>query len=434
MKAGTSALVALAAALVAAHPFRESLRPLRVQSSSTDNQITTGDHHKHGGVLVEGENQKRDIVYTTDIFTETIWVTAAPDGSIAACTDLEKALVETTTSTSTPTPSPPPAELSPSTSSSTTTTSQVATLYPNDYIATSPPPSPSTSSSTPSTAAPAPESSAISPTYGTTPPQPSSVAGSGFGITWSPYVVGGCKTSQQAQSEFEQMQGYSYVRVYGTDCNQVALAVQYAQQYGMKVFAGIFYLTDVQSEADIIIDAVNGTWDIIDAISVGNEDVNNGTPVSSVVSAMSQATSILQAAGYNGDIVHVDTQNAFESNPDLCTPEAAGSYITANIHPFFNPQTSADQAAAFVSNQIDLLGPCADSVGNSRVRVTETGWPKQGENDGAAVPSKANQDIVVSGIKALPNAGTAIFLSSFNDPWKAPGPFNCEQYWGILDD
>jgi len=228
------------------------------------------------------------------------------------------------------------------------------------------------------------------------------------------------------------MQGYGYVRICGTDCNQVALAVQYARQYGLKVFAGIFHLTDIQSQADIIISAVNGNWDIIDTISVGNEDVNNGTPVSSVVSAMSQATSILRAAGYNGDIVHVDTQNAFESNPGLCTPEAAGSYIAANCHPFFNAQTSADQAAAFVFNQINILGPCAATVGNSRIRITETGWPTQGQNDGLAIPSKANQDIVISGIKGLSNADTAIFLSSFNDPWKAPGPFGCEQFWGIL--
>jgi len=230
------------------------------------------------------------------------------------------------------------------------------------------------------------------------------------------------------------MQGYSFVRVYGTDCNQVALAIQYARQYGMKVFAGIFNITDIQSEADIIINAVKGNWDIIDTISVGNEDVNQGTPVSSVVSAMSHATSILKAAGYHGDIVHVDSQNAFQSNPDLCKPEAAGSYIAANCHPFFNSQTSADQAAAFVSNQINILGSCAASVGNPRIRITETGWPKQGESDGAAVPSKANQDIVVNGIKSLPNADTAIFLSSFNDPWKAPGSFSCEQFWGILDN
>jgi exo-beta-1,3-glucanase (GH17 family) len=201
----------------------------------------------------------------------------------------------------------------------------------------------------------------------------------------------------------------------------------------MKVFAGIFFLTNIQSQADIIINAVNGNWDIIDTISVGNEDVNNGTPVSTVVSAMSQAKSILQAAGYHGDIVHVDTQNAFESHPDLCTPEAAGSYIATNCHPFFNSQTSANQAAAFVSNQINILSSCAASVGNSRIRITETGWPKQGQNDGVAIPSKENQDIVISGIKGLPNAETTIFLTSFDDPWKAPGAFDCEQFWGILD-
>jgi len=229
------------------------------------------------------------------------------------------------------------------------------------------------------------------------------------------------------------MQGYSVVRIYGTDCNQVSLAVQYASQYGMKIFASIYDLSSVASEAQVIISAVNGNWGIIDTISVGNEDVNNGVPISTVASAMAQAQSVLSAAGFNGNLVHVDTQNAFESNPSMCTPSVAGSYIAANTHPFFNPQTPAEQGASFVSTQIGLLESCAAGVGG-RVRVTETGWPKQGDSDGAAVPSKANQDIVVSGIKALSNAQDTIFLSSFDDTWKDPGPYNCEQYWGILDD
>lgn len=401
--------------------------------------------------MIAKDKGERDleIVTTTTVVIDYVYVTAPPEGFIGASTDMNIAAINTVPapvefSSTTPSVAPPapatfttvttsssPSVEAQSSSTTTSSTSSTSVEAPPSYSAQA---ALATSAAAPSTTEPAPQSSAAPPSSSSPAPQPTSVAGSGFGLAWSPYVPGGCKSSSQAASEFAQMQGYDYVRIYGTDCNQVSTAVQYASQYGMKIFAEIYDLTDVAAEAGTIISAVNGNWGIIDTISVGNEDVNNGVPVSTVTSAMAQAKSVLGAAGFTGNLVHVDTQNAFESNPSMCSPSVAGSYVAANIHPFFNPDTSADEAAQFVQTQIGMLQSCAGSVGSNRVRVTETGWPKQGSDDGAAVPSKANQDVVVAGIKALPAASDAIFLSSFDDTWKAPGPFGCEQFWGILDD
>lgn len=441
MKSTTLALAALAATLAVAHPFRKFTPPNYAQLSrqlTIDADARRAFEKRSGGYIGKDDGGDPLVTTTTTIVYETVWITPPADGFIGASTDVNvvalntvPAPFETTTAETTPSTTPTTVKSSTSTKTSTSTTSSASSMSiaaPTSYAA----PPPTTSSSAPSTTAPA--SSAAPPTSSAAAAQPSSNPATGFGLAWSPYLTDGCKSSSQAQSEFAQMQGYGIVRIYGTDCDQVSLAVQYAQQYGMKIFAEIYDLDNVTAEAGTIVSAVNGNWDIIDTISVGNEDVNNGVAVSTVASAMAQAQSVLSAAGFNGNLVHVDTQNAFESNPDMCTPSVAGSYVAANIHPFFNAQTAADQAAQFVETQIGLLQSCAASVGSNRVRVTETGWPKEGEDDGAAVPSKANQDIVVAGIKGLSNAQDAIFLSSFDDTWKAPGPFNCEQFWGILDD
>jgi exo-beta-1,3-glucanase (GH17 family) len=115
----------------------------------------------------------------------------------------------------------------------------------------------------------------------------------------------------------------------------------------------------------------------------------------------------------------------------------AGDYIAANIHAFFNPQTPANQAGDFVANQVDALQQCGASHRrkNVRVRVTETGWPKEGEANGAAIPGKANQNAAIASIKR--KLGNDVFLfSAFNNYWMKnnPSTFGAEHFWGVLDN
>jgi exo-beta-1,3-glucanase (GH17 family) len=58
----------------------------------------------------------------------------------------------------------------------------------------------------------------------------------------------------------------------------------------------------------------------------------------------------------------------------------------------------------------------------------ETGWPSSGNSNGAAIASPANQATAKSSIlSAMGNK--CIMFSAFNDPWKAPGEYDVEQYW-----
>jgi exo-beta-1,3-glucanase (GH17 family) len=239
------------------------------------------------------------------------------------------------------------------------------------------------------------------------------------------------------------MSGYDVVRIYGTDCNQVSNAIQAGKAHGKKLFAGIFDLDQVTNEVNIIAQAVQangGDWSIFDTINIGNEDVGNKrASIDAVKQAMSTATPILRNAGYNGSIVHVDTNAAFlnPANAALCDSSAAGDYIAANTHAFFNPNGDSSSAGDFIALQIKLLGACANKAskkrGEGRIRITETGWPKQGQANGKAVPSPENQKAAIAAIKkSVP--GDVLFFSAFNAQWQDPGYLGVEPYWGILDN
>jgi exo-beta-1,3-glucanase (GH17 family) len=267
-----------------------------------------------------------------------------------------------------------------------------------------------------------------------------------YGIAWSGYkgVEGNspCKTLEDADNDWSQLGAFNIVRVYGTDCNQPSNSLQLAQKYNKKVVLGAFYLEDATLRADLqtMINSANanGGWANVDTVTVGNEDVNKGTASpGQVIAAVSTARTMLRSAGYNGPIVHVDTQNAILAHPELCG-HAAGDYIAANIHPFFNPNTPASQAGNFISGQVQALQQCGATSWkrrNTRVRVMETGWPKGGDANGAAVPSKENQMQAISSIKKA--LGNDVFLfSAFNNYWMPnnAGTFNTEHYWGIFDN
>lgn len=305
------------------------------------------------------------------------------------------------------------------------------------------PPAPESSpagSSPPESGTPAPSaapSTYNSPSQSSGSPAPSASAPSGgsggagapgYGLSYSPYNSdGSCKTPSEIQSDLNAFSGYGMLRIYGTDCDQVANVLPVASARNMKLFAGIYDLTDVSSEVQTIVAAAKNNWDAIDTISVGNEAVNSGTAsVAQVVSAVNSARSLLKAAGYNGKVVTVDTFNAIIANPELCQ---VSDFAAANCHAFFDSSISASQAGSYVKEQAQNV---QKACGGKTTVITESGWPSNGEANGAAVPSEANQKAAISSLRSSFSDNLVLF-SAFNDAWKQnfDGSFGAEQYWGI---
>ena len=155
-----------------------------------------------------------------------------------------------------------------------------------------------------------------SPDAGTAPYK----GGPGFssGVTYTPYNGDhSCKSESQIAQDLADIQSYQVVRLYGTDCDQVAKVLKVTKGK-VSIFAGVFNIDNAQKEIEIISSAVRGNWKVINTVSVGNELVNSRSKlVSQVTSAIAAARSALKQKGYNGPVVTVDTMVAMKENVGL---------------------------------------------------------------------------------------------------------------------
>ncbi|RDL30454.1 Glycoside hydrolase [Venustampulla echinocandica] len=266
---------------------------------------------------------------------------------------------------------------------------------------------------------------------------PSSGEGSGFGFSYTPYNKDNtCKSQDQVRTDFAAIpSGYSRVRIYGTDCNQVSNVLSVAKSKGLTIFAGVYNIDNLSQEIGLITSAANGDWSTFDTISIGNELVNSGAASpEKVVAAVNSARSQLRSAGYTGPVVTVDTLVAARANPSLCD---ASDFCAVNCHPFFDGTIEAKESGAFLEREIPTLKSKLANQ-NQEIIITETGWPSKGDTNGAAVPSSENQVAAISSIKSSfsSNPGHIILFTTFNDLWKvsSPSQFSAEQYWGFLGD
>ncbi|KAK9794277.1 putative Cell wall glucanase [Seiridium cardinale] len=276
------------------------------------------------------------------------------------------------------------------------------------------------------------------PTSSAAPASPTSATGGSssnlHGVTYSPYKgTGGCKSASEVDADFAVFgSDHGVIRLYGVDCDQVASAYAAAKKYGNKLFLGIFDINSVRSAVSTMAAGVNNDWSIVDTVSVGNELVNNGVKSpAQVIAAVKEAREALGGAGYQGPVVTVDTFVAAINHPELCDES---DYCAVNVHPFFDPNTGADQAGSFVTTQIERIRAKLANP-SKRIVVTETGWPWDGHPNGAAVPGKDNQAQAISSIKSSfsGNPADCILFTAFNDMWKKPaaGTFYAEQFWVI---
>ena len=141
------------------------------------------------------------------------------------------------------------------------------------------------------------------------------------GITYSPYNAdGSCKSSSQVASDLQTLKDYPVIRLYGTDCDQVANVLQ-NKASSQKVFLGVYFIDQIQSSIDTMSAAIKqyGSWDDVVSVSIGNELVNsNQATPAQVGQYVATGRAALTAAGYTGKVVSVDTFISVINNPELC--------------------------------------------------------------------------------------------------------------------
>ncbi|KAL4868598.1 hypothetical protein BDV12DRAFT_96354 [Aspergillus spectabilis] len=251
-----------------------------------------------------------------------------------------------------------------------------------------------------------------------------------FGISYSPYNTDStCKDQAQVNADIDKLTHYSYVRIYGIDCDQTSKVIIAARRHNLKVFAGVYDLQNLHSSLQMIIDAARPDLSTLHTISIGNELLNRGqNSVRDVTNAVRDARAFLRSQGYNGPVVTVDTFSKFFENPDLCH---VSDYCAANCHSFFDAYQTPENSGAYVRNIARRLS----SMTGKRTIITESGWPHAGQQNGRAIPSPENQRRAIESLRRefWNSHGDLVLFSAFDDLWKQDNQwtFGAEKSWGI---
>ena len=256
----------------------------------------------------------------------------------------------------------------------------------------------------------------------------------GFGISYSPtHADQSFKNQDEVNVDFNtfsQTQKYSVVRLYGSDGHQTAMAMQAAKQHGMQVMAAVYNISEVAMEIQRIITDVNGDWDMIHTVDVGNEVINKKeATVNDVATAVQTARNLLKRAGYKGCVVAIDVFDTYLSSQyqQLCE---ISDYVAANAHGYFSGTFPGSGDGTWLSSIHDQV---KQACGGRNVTITETGWPTAGDPNNQAQPGTAAQQDALSSIKGQFQAGNVIFFEYEDDAWKAnqDNPMNIEQNFGM---
>lgn len=303
-------------------------------------------------------------------------------------------------------------------------------------VEASPPPPPPATQESSAAAPPAAEQTATAEAVPSPPADsgdaPASGGVGGFGISYTGYTDDGkCKTKEQVDADFAKINGFSVVRLYGTDCNQLENVVPAARAKGMQVFVGISTQNVLEGkhmkDVELLTKVVGGSWDVVHTVGVANELVNAGGDVNVALKALREVKPALQAQGYGGPVVIVDTFIAMINEPRIC---AESDYAAANIHAFFDSLTPASGAGSFLATQAAAV---AKACQGKKVVITETGWPNDGQNNNVAHPGRPEQQAALDSIRASFTSDVILF-SAFDEKWKkdTAHTFGCEKHWGIL--
>lgn len=171
------------------------------------------------------------------------------------------------------------------------------------------------------------------------------------GVSYSPYAgtPGNtrCKSPEEIGKDIERLQDYSVVRVYGPDCNQIAVILPYIRKYSMQLMVGIYDVDNMDQECNKLSDTVKGNWNGIHSVTVGNEFILEGKKTAQqMVDLTKDARAKLRAKGFKGPVAAVNVFYEVLQNPLLCQDQ---DFIAVNCHPFFDGNVPAQNAGAWVA-------------------------------------------------------------------------------------
>lgn len=252
-----------------------------------------------------------------------------------------------------------------------------------------------------------------------------------WAITYSPYSDDGqCKAGSDVDRDIKDIasKGFKSIRLYSSDCNGLETVGGACSKYGLKIVIGVFIKAGGPSTADSQVkDIITwNRWDLVEMFVVGNEAIFQGFCTAEELAAyIIKVTGQIRGAGYEGPVTTTEPLNIYQENDNYKPLCSCMDVVGINIHPYFNPEVTPENAGTFLSGQLKIVEDLCGKTGY----VLEAGWPSSGQANGKAVPSIENQAIAIKSIETA-EPGRVVIFTYRNDLWKQPGAFGVEQNFG----
>ncbi len=250
------------------------------------------------------------------------------------------------------------------------------------------------------------------------------------GIGFSPYIEGqkpgDIINEEQIRRRMEIIQPYTHwVRSFScTEGNE--LIPKIAKEYGIKTLVGAWLGNDDkinQQEVENLIRISKEGY--VDIAAVGNEVMLRGDLTEDeLIAFINKVKQAIPAI----PVGYVDAYFEFDVKPQIT---AACDVVLANCYPYWEG-CHIDYSLLYMK---EMYNRAIRAAKGKPVIISETGWPSQGTNFGAAIPSDENFiKYFINTQKWSKEDNIEIFyFSSFDESWKVGAEGDVGAYWGLWD-
>lgn len=221
----------------------------------------------------------------------------------------------------------------------------------------------------------------------------------------------------------------SCVRTYSAMGPQGRIA-KFAGQEGLKVLQGIWLnrnRAENRREIEAAVRLARQHPGVIEAFIVGNEVLLRGELPASAIKGYIEE--VRARAGL--PVTYADVWEFWLKAPELA---AATDFVTIHILPYWEDDPVAAKDA--VAHVKEIRAKLQQAFAGKEILIGEVGWPSEGRMRAGALPSPANQALVLGGVVAVAKAeGWRVnLIEAFDQPWKRILEGTVGGYWGLFGD
>ncbi|MEB0078110.1 glycosyl hydrolase family 17 protein [Pseudomonas sp. CCI3.2] len=202
-----------------------------------------------------------------------------------------------------------------------------------------------------------------------------------------------------------------------------------ARKHGLKLMIGAWVNAnpvDTAKEINALIASANANPDVVTSVIVGNEvllrkEVTGAQLVKLILEVKSKIKQ---------PVTYADVWALWLQYPEVAP---VVDFVTIHLLPYWDDNPSGIDDA--LKNVAQIRETFAKHYAPKDIMIGETGWPSEGRQREAAVPSRVNEARFIRGFVAMAEQMGWHYnlIEAFDQPWKRASEGAVGGYWGLFD-